>query len=84
MINKAVRTEIQISAEDVARAHERKERGHMQVINENQQRPSNDAAKRGPPPDVTIPQGDSSNFGRNTRRSVHMSSVRVKANEGSV
>ena len=39
---------------------------------------------RGPPPDVTIPQGDSSNFGMNTRRSVHMSSVRAKRSEGSV
>ena len=46
-------------------------------------RRSNELGNRGPPPDVTIPQGDSSNFGMNTRRSVHMSSVRAKRNEGS-
>lgn len=47
-------------------------------------RRSNELGNRGPPPDVTIPQGDSSNFGMNTRRSVHMSSVRAKRNQGSV
>ena len=45
---------------------------------------TNEMGNRGPPPDVTIPQGDSSSFGMNTRRSVHMSSVRAKRNEGSV
>eukprot|EP00794_Sanderia_malayensis_P017721 gene17721-19492_t len=88
---KSIRTEMQISAEEVAKAQERRERtsvsAQFPVINEGKQRrppASNDQAPtspRAPPPDVTIPQGDSSTFSSNTRRSVHMSSVRLKANE---
>ena len=59
---------------------DRRERGTSNVSRTK----SNEFGNRAPPPDVTIPQGDSSNFGMNTRRSVHMSSVRVKRNEGSV
>ncbi|XP_065052203.1 disco-interacting protein 2-like isoform X2 [Rhopilema esculentum] len=56
---------------------DRRERGLSNVSRTK----SNEFGNRAPPPDVTIPQGDSSNFGMNTRRSVHMSSVRVKRSE---
>ena len=75
-LNSRTRSALQPSGDDALRIQEDR--------TELSRRRSNELGNRGPLPDVTIPQGDSSSFGMNTRRSVHMSSVRAKRNEGSV
>jgi len=72
-LNNRTRSALQPSGDDALRMQEHRA--------ELSRRRSNELGNRGPPPDVTIPQGDSSSFGMNTRRSVHMSSVRAKRNE---
>lgn len=77
---KSTRQDLQVHGEEMSRVQDRRDRKESDLSRKG----SNEFGNRGPLPDVTIPQGESSNFGMSTRRSVHMSSVRVKASEGSV
>eukprot|EP00112_Aurelia_sp_Birch-Aquarium-sp1_P009300 Seg2051.8 transcript_id=Seg2051.8/GoldUCD/mRNA.D3Y31 product="Disco-interacting protein 2 C" protein_id=Seg2051.8/GoldUCD/D3Y31 len=74
---KSTRQDLQVHGEEMSRVQDRRDRKESDLSRKG----SNEFGNRGPLPDVTIPQGESSNFGMSTRRSVHMSSVRVKASE---